>query len=275
MGRIDQLTVLSNDGASELVRNTTRTVTEASATVKGLTGIDVPALIGTSMGARFGGNGAPPPAGPGASGPKGGSGATGSSGGGGAKPTSARARREPPASRPAVSQGARRSAAEEGTAAAEGAEAEVGDAIDAAVSAAGQTAERAREAVDRAIGPATPTRATTGRTSPSSPATSRASSARPAGTPASPAVGDLDRQSTVDEAARALADDLMRIPGIQRFGGMRLADLETTGPRPLRTMWRIARDRLRSEYGELTIGEVIDRYRGGSGGGGGGVSAGA
>ena len=36
MGRIDQLTVLSNDGASELVRNTTRTVAEASATVSEL-----------------------------------------------------------------------------------------------------------------------------------------------------------------------------------------------------------------------------------------------
>ena len=51
MGRIGSLTVLSNDGASELVRNTTRTVAEASATVKGLTGIDVPGLIASSMGA--------------------------------------------------------------------------------------------------------------------------------------------------------------------------------------------------------------------------------
>ena len=81
----------------------------------------------------------------------------------------------------------------------------------------------------------------------------------------------MTRETTMDEAAQALADDLMRIPGIQRFGGMRLADLETSGPRPLRTMWRIARDRLRSDYGKLTIGEIIDRYRGG----GGGVSAGA
>jgi hypothetical protein len=64
----------------------------------------------------------------------------------------------------------------------------------------------------------------------------------------------------------------MRIPGIQRFGGMRLEELESAGPRPLRTMWRIARDQLAGEYGQLTIGEIIDRY--GSGGGG-GVSAGA
>jgi hypothetical protein len=84
-------------------------------------------------------------------------------------------------------------------------------------------------------------------------------------------VSGIDRESTLTEAASALADDLMRIPGIQRFGDMRLADLDSSGPRPLRTMWRIARDRLERDYGQLTIGEIIDRYQGG----GGGVSAGA
>src|SRR4029079_15271908 len=65
MANIDNLTILSNDGASEMVKNTIRTVAEASATVKGLTGIDVPPLIARSRGARFGGNGAPhtPPTG--------------------------------------------------------------------------------------------------------------------------------------------------------------------------------------------------------------------
>src|SRR3990172_5670307 len=57
MSQIDHLTVLSNDGASELVRNTTRTVTEASATVKGLTGLDVPALISTAMSRQSNGGG--------------------------------------------------------------------------------------------------------------------------------------------------------------------------------------------------------------------------
>ena len=53
MANIDNLTILSNDGASEMVKNTTRTVAEASATVKGLTGIDVPALLGTAMGGSW------------------------------------------------------------------------------------------------------------------------------------------------------------------------------------------------------------------------------
>ena len=279
MSQIDQLTVLSNDGASELVRNTTRTVTEASATVKGLTGIDVPALIGTSMGARFGGNGAPPPAGGTSSGrgPKGGGsggsgGSRGSGGSGGgerSRPTSARTRREPPAQRPAVSQ-----PAADAPDALDEARADVSAAMESAVSEVGRSADRARQAVDRAIGPATPSRAA--RTGAPSVATSSGTATPASGTPATPAapaVTELNRESTLDEAAQALAGDLMRIPGIQRFGGMRLADLDTTGPRPLRTMWRIARDRLQRDYGNLTIGEMIDRYRGG--GGQGGVSAGA
>ena len=54
MANIKDLTVLSTDGASELVRNGTRTVAEASAVVKGVTGIDIPALIGSAMGGRGG-----------------------------------------------------------------------------------------------------------------------------------------------------------------------------------------------------------------------------
>jgi flotillin len=42
IGNIGSLTVLSSDGAADVVRTTTRTVAEASTAVKGLTGIDVP-----------------------------------------------------------------------------------------------------------------------------------------------------------------------------------------------------------------------------------------
>jgi hypothetical protein len=78
-------------------------------------------------------------------------------------------------------------------------------------------------------------------------------------------VAGLRRESTLDEAAAALASGLRAVPGIERFGRIRLAELDRTGPRPLRTMWRIARDQLDERYGNLTIGEIIDRY-GGSGG---------
>ncbi|HEX7173416.1 MAG TPA: flotillin domain-containing protein, partial [Candidatus Limnocylindria bacterium] len=50
MGNIDSLTVLSTDGASEMVKNTTRTVAEAGAAVKSLTGLDVAGLINEAVG---------------------------------------------------------------------------------------------------------------------------------------------------------------------------------------------------------------------------------
>jgi flotillin len=65
MGNIENLTVLSSDGASDLVKNTTRTVAESAAMIKGLTGVDVAALVGAAMGStaaspgRHHGNGSP------------------------------------------------------------------------------------------------------------------------------------------------------------------------------------------------------------------------
>ena len=97
-------------------------------------------------------------------------------------------------------------------------------------------------------------------------ATASALGTRPADMP--PAV---TRETTVNAAAQRLARDLQAIPGIERFGSLRLAELDRAGPRPLRTMWRIARDELGERYGEMTIGEVLDRY--GRGGGSPGASA--
>ena len=120
---------------------------------------------------------------------------------------------------------------------------------------------------------ATPTPSATASTRPTASARPAPTSTTPAAVP--PAIAGLERESTLTAAAEALADDLMRIPGIQRFGDVRLADLDDSGPRPLRTMWRVARDKLERDYGQLTIGEIIDRYRSGGGGSSGGVSTGA
>ena len=81
----------------------------------------------------------------------------------------------------------------------------------------------------------------------------------------------LSRDMTVNAAAQRLARDLQPITGIERFGALRLAELDRAGPRPLRTMWRIAKDELGERYGQLSIGEVLDRY--GRGGGSSGTPA--
>ena len=61
MGNIQNLTVLSNDGASDLVKNVTRTVTEANATVHGLTGIDIPGMLNNALGGSSTDDDEPPP----------------------------------------------------------------------------------------------------------------------------------------------------------------------------------------------------------------------
>jgi flotillin len=82
MEHIDQITIMSADGASEMVKNTTRVVAESATAIKGLTGLDVPNLIGSAMrsgglaGLRRGEDG---------------------EGGGNAKPTAATAPPPPPA----------------------------------------------------------------------------------------------------------------------------------------------------------------------------------
>jgi len=54
MSHIDSLTVMSADGASDIVRNATRAMIESTTAIKGLTGLDVPNLVGGALGRGFG-----------------------------------------------------------------------------------------------------------------------------------------------------------------------------------------------------------------------------
>jgi flotillin len=53
MQHIDSLTVMSADGASEMVRNSTRVIAESATAIKGLTGLDVPSFLGGAMRTGF------------------------------------------------------------------------------------------------------------------------------------------------------------------------------------------------------------------------------
>jgi flotillin len=273
MGNIKDLTVLSTDGASELVRNGTRTVAEASAVVKGVTGIDIPSLIGSAMGDRKGGGGGDDGGESGSGGARGtgGAGGGGRRGGGGARPSGG--------STPKAG-GAGESAAGSDTATTSARPAPTGQAPAAEAPAWGAPPPVTTPSVRAAPEPAPETEA------PSQPpvvapapdvareAMDRADDAiRRAGEATATALGTrpadlqppIDRETTINAAAQRLARDLQAIPGIERFGALRLGELDRAGPRPLRTMWRIARDELGERYGGMTIGEVLDRYgRGGS-----------
>ena len=282
MANIGQLTVLSNDGASDVVKNVTRTVTEASATVKGLTGIDIPDLLGQAVGTSgAGGTGG---TGGGSGGGTGGSGGgTGGQGGGGggtpaprrpAPPTTGGGTAATPAQAtsgttagPRPSSGTTSSAgllsAVPGAGAGAPPRFETPEGIDRALADADRTMRAATASATAAASGAAPTAAVPGATLATPRTDTAAGPARPAR--ARPESLDIGRETTVDEAARRLAGDLRGVPGIQRFADVRLAQLEQSGPRPLRTMWRIAREELDERYGQLTIGELIDRYGSGSG----------
>jgi flotillin len=243
MANIKDLTVLSTDGASELVKNGTRTVAEASAVVKGVTGIDIPSLIGSAIGGRgSGGEGGSGGGGGRSGGGTEGGGGTGRSGGGGSRGRSPSPKPAAPAAAPAATEPVTTSAdsaqgpvwGQKPTPTASGSPpapaapkpAPTMDEAQAAMARADEAMQRAREATGAALGGELP----------------------------------LNRDTTVNAAAQRLARDLQAIPGIERFGALRLGELDRAGPRPLRTMWRIAREELGERYGEMTIAEVLDRY---------------
>ncbi len=270
LGQIDNLTVLSSEGASDLVKTTTRTLAEASATVKGLTGIDVPELLTSAMGGDSGRRAARPVA------PErprrkpdegsGGSGGAGGSGGSGGTP--------PKGSGPAPAGGTGSSSASDGTTSSAASPEPVAapPQADAPGAVVGHeptpeerfaTASRALEAATSRT-PAPAADALGGFTSPMPPlppvSDLRPGDRRRAAAAAAAATVGLDESSTLSVSATRLAEELARIPGIERFGGTRLRDLDRSGPRSLRVLWGAARDELSSRYGDVTIGVLLDAY---------------
>ena len=314
MSHIDNLTVLSADGASDIVRNATRTVTEASTAVKGLTGIDVPNLLASALGvARQGPAADAPPAtddGGRGGGPRGGSGSEdGDDGGGGRGGSRPASPSTPPTAAPGSGAGQTHAPVSGGGPLATGPTAARGRTPEERFAEAGRAMHEAARTTAGALGD---TAIPAGLTSPLPPhppvsdvlATDvptpsaarrleqRASereervrhaaeerAARPVrgGSANRPPVVDtgarlealgFGRETTMNEAVVRLAEELRVIPGIERFGGTRLADLERSGPRALRTLWQLARPTLDARYGEMTIGSLLEgyeRWRGSSG----------
>ncbi len=256
---IDTLTVLSSDGATDVVRNATRTVTEASATVKGLTGIDIPQLLNNALGGEDSTSGSAsastatatrPPR---KAGDEGGEGSSGSSGGtpggrgpgggtspgGGAAPSGGRSHAQEPAAGSTSASAASTAPSPEQRLA------------DAAASIASATERAAVPKADALGGLTSPL-------PPMPPVSDLRPGDRRAMADAAVSAAGLSQGATLDEAAVQLAEQLSQIPGIERFGGTRLRDLERSGPRTLRTLWGAARGQLDASYGDLTIGALLD-----------------
>jgi hypothetical protein len=69
-------------------------------------------------------------------------------------------------------------------------------------------------------------------------------------------------EGNVAQWAKWLADQLRRVPNIEVYDALRLADLESRGPLPARGVWQTAKDALLKEYGNVTIGELLQRFQG-------------
>jgi flotillin len=252
IGNIGSLTVLSSDGAADVVKTTTRTVAEASTAVKGLTGIDVPALLANAMGSTYT-NGGP------GRGPK-------TGGGGRRRPATTVVPAGPQPPTPAHGGGP---ATQAGTAATSERSRRRPSPEEAFAHAGEQMRHAARSIPDAvSAGQTTQPQARTTKLQAQTPAT-RAPSPAPTPPPTAASIAaaaGVTRETTVDEAAERLANELRAVPGIERFGEIRLGELDRAGPRPLRTMWRVAREQLEDRYGGLTIGEILDRYSGRGGG---------
>ena len=213
MGHIDSLTVMSADGASDIVKNATRAMIESTTAIKGLTGLDVPNLVGGALGRGFGER------------------LRTGEGNGDASRESATDRISQIAGEGLTTLKARAAAAAASTeAAAEDVEAKV-DATAAKVQAA---AEQTAAAVQKAAAVTAPKVAAAAK--------------------AAPTEGNLAQW------AKWLADQLRRVPDIQVYDALRLADLESRGPVAARGVWATAREVLAKEYGTVTIGDLLKRF---------------
>ena len=220
MSHIDSLTVLSSDGASDIVRNATRAMIESTTAIKGLTGLDVPNLVGGALGRGFGeklrtGEG---------------------NGDSGASPTNriSEIAGEGLTTLKAAQEAAKANAAADAVAAKVEADAEAQKAK-AAVAKVEAEAQQAKPAIDKAVA---------------------AVESKAAAVVAKVAPSD----GNVTQWAKWAADSLRRVPNIQIYDALRLMDLESRGPEPARGIWATAKEVLGKDYGKVTIGDLLRQF---------------
>src|SRR5712692_9113616 len=223
MGHIDSLTVLSADGASDIVRNATRAMVESTTAIKGLTGLDVPNLIGGALGRGFGER------------LRTGDGDAGSDVGSAADRIS-----EIAGEGLSTLKAARAEAAAKAEAAAHEAQAKAAADVEKAAEEAAKAkavagAQKVASTAEKVVGAAQPW-AEVAQTKPGASAVT-----------AGPSEGN------VAQWARWLAQQLKQIPQIQLFGAIKLSSLADRGPAQAQAIWHTAEAVLGKDYGDMTV----------------------
>jgi hypothetical protein len=226
MGHIDSLTVMSADGASDIVKNATRAMIESTTAIKGLTGLDVPNLIGGALGRGFGerlrtgeGNSE--------SDAKSAADRISEIAGAGLSTMKAQA---------AAAAASSKAAAEQATAKAEVAAEKATHVATSAAPAVEKAVEKAADKPWAVVPEIKP-----GATVP-------------------PAAKVTPNDGNVSQWAKWLADQLRRIPDIQVYGPLTLNQLVDHGPASARAVWTTAQAVLGKDYGSVTVNDLLKRF---------------
>jgi hypothetical protein len=67
-------------------------------------------------------------------------------------------------------------------------------------------------------------------------------------------------EAAEDDAAKLLAMKLREIPNVSDYMHLRLSEVGSSGPRPMRVLWRIAESQVGKRYGAMTVGELMTRF---------------
>jgi flotillin len=241
MGHINSLTVMSADGASDIVKNATRAMIESTTAIKGLTGLDVPSLIGGAMGRGFGER------------------LRTGDGDGGSDVGSAADRISQIAGEGLTTLKAARAEAAAKAAEAEAKAVEDSKKAAAAADKAAVAAESKATAVASKLASSGAVQATQA-TVVQKPTAAGApwSTVQQAKAEAMP--GESPSEASVLQWGKWMADRLREVPNIQLYDALRLVDLADKGPAPARAVWQNAQAVLVKDYGNLTVGDLLKRF---------------
>jgi flotillin len=234
MGHIDSLTVMSADGASDIVKNATRAMIESTTAIKGLTGLDVPNLIGGAMGRGFGER------------LRTGDGERSSDSGSAADRISEIA---------GEGLSTLKAARAEAAAKAQEAEARATEEAHKAAAAAEKVASAADAKATEVASKLTASGAVHPTAAPAAAPWSTVEQTKPGEKAASPSEGN------VAQWGKWLADQLRQIPDIQVYDALRLNDLAGKGPIRARAVWATAQAALGKDYGSVTVADLLKRFQ--------------
>ena len=68
-------------------------------------------------------------------------------------------------------------------------------------------------------------------------------------------------EGNVAQWGKWLADQLRRVPNIQLYDQLTLAELAEKGPAPARAVWQTAQAVLGRDFGNVTVGDLLKRFR--------------